>query len=78
MSFAKKFEKILKGLLPTPFTIAILLTFLTFILALCITNPSNKQNHFIQLLQISHLSDQKRSVFRSEAYCDFASFDPSP
>lgn len=51
MSFARKFEKILKGLLPSPFTIAILLTFLTFILALCITTPNTKENHFIQLLQ---------------------------
>ncbi len=51
MSFTKKFEKILKGILPSPFTIAVLLTFLTFILALLITEPREESNHIIQLLQ---------------------------
>ena len=51
MSFTNKFEKIFKNLLPAPFTIAILLTFLTFFLALIITEPKNDVNHFIQILQ---------------------------
>ena len=50
MLIAKKFEQILKALLPAPFTIAVLLTFFTFILALIITEPKADQNHFIQLL----------------------------
>ena len=50
MSIASKFERILKGLLPTPFTIAILLTFFTFILALIITDPKENTNHFLEIL----------------------------
>ncbi len=50
MSFAKKFEKVFQGLLPTPFTIAILLTLLTFLLALIITEPNNQNNHFLNIL----------------------------
>lgn len=50
MSIAKKFEKIFKGLLPTPFTIAVLLTFFTFILALIITEPKAEESHILQLL----------------------------
>ena len=50
MSIAKKFEKLFKGLLPTPFTIAVLLTFFTFILALFITQPKAEENHALQLL----------------------------
>ncbi len=50
MPIAKKFEKVLKGILPAPFTIAVLLTFFTFILALIITEPKAEGNHFLQLL----------------------------
>jgi len=50
MSIAKKFEKSFKVLLPAPFTIAVLLTFFTFILALIITKPKTDQNHFLQIL----------------------------
>ena len=50
MSIAKKFEKIFKGLLPAPFTIAVLLTFFTFILAFFITQPKAEENHILQLL----------------------------
>jgi len=50
MSIAKKFEKVFKVLLPAPFTIAVLLTFLTLILALIITEPKAEENHFLQLL----------------------------
>ena len=50
MSIAKKFEKIFKRLLPAPFTIAILLTFFTFIIALVITEPETEKPHILQLL----------------------------
>jgi short-chain fatty acids transporter len=50
MSIAKKVEKVLKGLLPAPFTIAVLLTFFTFILALFITQPKTEGPHILQLL----------------------------
>ncbi len=50
MSISKKFEKVFKVLLPAPFTIAVLLTFCTFILALFITKPTPEKNHFLQLL----------------------------
>ncbi len=50
MAISKNFEKVFKKLLPAPFTIAVLLTFFTFILALFITKPTSEQNHFIQLL----------------------------
>ena len=41
MSFTEKFAATYKKLLPTPFTIAILLTLLTFILALIFTKPKD-------------------------------------
>ena len=50
MSIAKKFEKVFKRLLPAPFTIAVLLTFFTFILALFITQPKAEESHILQLL----------------------------
>jgi short-chain fatty acids transporter len=37
-------------LLPAPFTIAVLLTFFTFILALIITDPKAEESHILQLL----------------------------
>jgi len=39
MSFSEKFAAAFKRLLPSPFTIAVLLTFLTFLLALFFTKP---------------------------------------
>lgn len=42
MSFTEKFANTYKKLLPTPFTIAILLTVLTFVLALIFTLPEDK------------------------------------
>ncbi len=51
MSIAKKFERFFKGFLPAPFTIAILLTFITFILALLTTKPKSEGSHLLQLLQ---------------------------
>lgn len=50
MAISKKFEKVFKTLLPAPFTIAVLLTFFTLILALFITKSTSDENHFIQLL----------------------------
>ena len=50
MNIANRFEKLFKSVLPTPFTIAVLLTFFTFILALLITQPKVEGNHFVQLL----------------------------
>jgi len=50
MAISKKFEKVFKVLLPAPFTIAVLLTFCTFILALFITKSTPEKNHFLQLL----------------------------
>ena len=50
MSITKKFEKIFKTLLPAPFTIAVLLTFFTFVLALWITDPKSNQIHIVELL----------------------------
>ena len=51
MSFASRVEKVFKSVLPTPFTIAVLLTFFTFLLALFITESKVGENHFLQLLQ---------------------------
>ena len=50
MNLANRFEKLFKSVLPTPFTIAVLLTFFTFILALFITQPKVEGSHFLQLL----------------------------
>ena len=50
MNIANRFEKLFKSVLPTPFTIAVLLTFFTFILALFITDPIAEESHVLQLL----------------------------
>jgi len=50
MNLASRFEKLFKSVLPTPFTIAVLLTFFTFILALFITEPIAEESHVLQLL----------------------------
>ena len=50
MNLANRFEKLFKSVLPTPFTIAVLLTFFTFILAFFITQSKVEENHFLQLL----------------------------
>lgn len=50
MAITKKFEKIFRAFLPAPFTIAVLLTFLTSILASIITEPKTETNHFLQIL----------------------------
>ncbi len=50
MSFAEKFERAFRSLLPSPFTIAILLTLLTMGLALVFGNFSNENSRVFQLL----------------------------
>jgi len=42
MSFTEKFANTYKRLLPTPFTIAVILTLLTFVLAYVFTKPTEK------------------------------------
>ena len=51
MTFAKKFENVFRSLLPSPFSIAILLTLITFALALIFTDNQNPENyHILNLL----------------------------
>ncbi len=52
MSFSEKFVRTAQRILPSPFTIAILLTAITLVLALVFTEPilDSKQSHFTQLL----------------------------
>ena len=51
MTFAEKFEKAFRTLLPSPFTIAILLTLLTFLLAWAFGHFPEAQRHFPTMLQ---------------------------
>ena len=51
MSFSNKFVNIFKAFLPAPFTIAVLLTGLTFLLAWVLTQPQQDGWHFIELLE---------------------------
>ncbi|MFK7797231.1 MAG: short-chain fatty acid transporter [Aureispira sp.] len=50
MAFADTFIRTAQRVLPSPFTIAILLTFLTFGLALIMTEAPSEQNHLLALL----------------------------
>ncbi len=51
MIITQKLEKILKGVLPAPFTIAVILTLFTLLLALLITEQESAEDyHIIQLL----------------------------
>ena len=50
MTFSNRFEKAFKSVLPTPFTIAVILTFFTFLLALFLTHSEVGENHILQLL----------------------------
>lgn len=50
MSFADKFVRTAQRVLPSPFTIAILLTLLTILLALLFTEPQTEQWHWIEIL----------------------------
>lgn len=50
MTFAEKFEKVFKAVLPTPFTIALLLTLLTFLLTWLFGNFPESQSQIPALL----------------------------
>ena len=50
MNYANRFEKLFRYLLPTPFTIAVLLTFITFLLAIILTKSDQEGVYFLQLL----------------------------
>lgn len=51
MRFSNKFANLFKALLPAPFTIAVLLTGLTFLLAWTLTPGQEDNWHFIELLE---------------------------
>lgn len=50
MDFTDRLEKTFKSVLPTPFTIAVLLTILTLVLAFFITNNTTSNPHYIEIL----------------------------
>ncbi len=50
MSFTKFVETFFRRFLPTPFTIAVLLTIVTMVLALCFTTSPTGDNHFFSIL----------------------------
>ncbi len=53
MSFSDKYSRVFKYLLPSPFTIAVVLSILTFLIAFFITQPNNESagSYSIQLLK---------------------------
>ena len=50
MSLSEYLTKVFRFILPSPFTIAIILTFITFILALLLTRSSDESYHLINLI----------------------------
>lgn len=50
MSLADKFIRTAQKFLPSPFTIAVLLTAFTVLLALLLTNPQTEQTHLMEIL----------------------------
>ena len=50
MSFSNKLGNTLKNILPAPFTIAVLLSLLTFILAFFISDKNSEGSHFFEIL----------------------------
>ena len=50
MFFSEKIERIFKLFLPSPFTIAVILTLFTFLLALFITETSTNESHVFKIL----------------------------
>ena len=50
MFLSEKIERIFKLFLPSPFTIAVILTLFTFFLALFITEPSTNESHVFKIL----------------------------
>ena len=51
MSFSNKLGDFIKNILPAPFTIAVLLTFITFVLAYNLSSGSEGSSHFFKILQ---------------------------
>ncbi|MEQ9263277.1 MAG: TIGR00366 family protein [Owenweeksia sp.] len=51
MNFSERFERVFRAVLPAPFTIAVVLTLLTILLALVFTQPPSDQHHFLQVLE---------------------------
>ena len=51
MSFSNKLGDFIKNILPAPFTIAVLLTFITFVLAYNLSSGSEDSSHFFKILQ---------------------------
>ena len=62
MSFAKKFENIFRSLLPSPFSIAILLTILTFVLALIFTEDQNNESYHV----LNLFSSWEKGIWNNE------------
>ena len=50
MSFSNKLGDFIKNILPAPFTIAVLLTFITFVLAYNLSSGSEDSSHFFNIL----------------------------
>ena len=50
MNMTKTIETIFRRYLPSPFTIAILLTLITIVLAFFLTEPTNNDNHLLSIL----------------------------
>jgi len=65
MSFSNKLGNTLKNILPAPFTIAVLLSLLTFILAFFISDKNSEGSHFFEILSYweKGLWDNKLLVF---------------
>lgn len=65
MSFSDRFVSVFKSVLPSPFSIAVILSFLTFTFALLFTKNATERNHVIVLLDYwqNGLWDQGLLVF---------------
>ena len=74
MSFSNKFGEFIKKILPAPFTIAVILTFLTFILTL-FTQSTEDSNSFFKVLEFweKGLWDNQLMVFAHLQTLDFLS-----
>ena len=68
MSFSNKFGEFIKKILPAPFTIAVILSFLTFILALF--TQSEDSNCFFKVLEFweKGLWDNQLMVFAMHGF----------
>ena len=50
MKFSERFESIFKRILPSPFTIAVVLTLFSIVMALIFSESPNGENHFINVM----------------------------